>query len=320
MTWVLLIIVALVVALWFWLDRRAGSAPAVEPFDGQSFAIGAARVYRRGAPDADRAVIAVHGFCESPAYFTALYKDPQLELILVGNGDYHPALSATDRGAPPWSRAPESPLGTIGYEAEVVIQAAEHLARAPLVRVHGHSRGGAVLVEAARRRPDLFAGAEAVLEAPVLPRARQPRELPGVVLLLLPLLLPLWRLQPVNPRNERLWGDLSDARKRHLIRSLPFNPRRAVIMRRNLADIARWVRERPIDDLRHLPDRLVLVPEHDRILDPAAMRRSAEAGGARIAVVGGVSHFVTLDVPEAIPPLRDRDVAETAEVRHEQGA
>lgn len=320
MVWSLVIIVTLIIVLWVWLDRRVGPAPGTEPFDGEGFTIGAARVYRRGPPDADRAVIAVHGFCENPGYFTALYDDPRVELILVGNGDYHPTLAATDRGAPPWATAPESPLGAIGYEAEVVIQVVENLISAPLARIHGHSRGGAVLVEAARRRPELFANAEAVLEAPVLPQARQPKELPGVVLLLLPLLLPLWRRQPINPRNKRLWGDLSDARKRDLIRSLPFNPRRAVTMRRNLGDIAAWVRQRPTDDLRHLPDGLVLVAENDRILDPAAMRRSAEAGGTRIAAVAGASHFVALDAPVAIPPLRDRDAGETASPRHEQGA
>ncbi|SEP04265.1 alpha/beta hydrolase [Aquisalimonas asiatica] len=320
MTWILLIIVAVIVAAWIWLDRRVGPRPAVQPFDGDAFSIGAARVYRRGPADADGAVIAVHGFCENPGYFKALYVDPQLELILVGNADYHPVPSATDHGAPPWASVPESPPGTIGYEAEVVIQAAEHLARAPLVRVHGHSRGGAVLVEAARRRPDLFANAQAVLEAPVLPQARQPRELPAPVLLFLPLLLPLWRRQPINPRNKRLWGDLSDAGKRDVIRALPFNPRRAVTMRRNLGDIATWVRKRSTEDLQHLPDRLVLVPEHDRILDPAAMRRSAEAGGARVAAVAGSSHFVALDVPEAIPPVRVPGPGEQAPERHEQGA
>lgn len=320
MFWSLVVIAVLIVLAWLWLDRRVGPAPEAEPFAGECYRVGEACVYRRGPTDAHQSVIAVHGFCENPGYFTAFYDDPRLELILVGNGDYHPALEAADRGAPHWARAPESALGTIGYEAEVVIQAIENLASAPLARVHGHSRGGAVLVEAARRRPDLFADAEAVLEAPVLPQARQPRELPPIVLLVLPLLLPFWRRQPINSRNERLWGDLSDSRKRSIVRSLPFNPRRAVTMRRNLADIAAWVRQRPTDDLRYLPAALVFIPERDRILDPAAMRRSAEAGGAGVVEVSGASHFVALDAPGAIPPLAGSGADEVSALRHERGA
>jgi hypothetical protein len=47
----------------------------------------------------------------------------------------------------------------------------------------------------------------------------------------------------------------------------------------------------------------VLVPSHDRVLDGAAMHRSATLAGPALEVVRveGASHFVTLDRPDAIP-------------------
>lgn len=297
--------VLVVAALHGWLLFRPGPAPSREPFAGDCYRVADARVYVRRPVTARSTVVAVHGFLESPAYFTALYDLPELEVILVGSADYHPALDPRSETDAPWSARPTAPAGTIARDAEVLVQAMEHLISTRSVRVHGHSRGGAVVLEAARRRPDLFRGAEILLEAPLLPGGRPVWMPPRVLIELLPWLLPLWRRQPINRRNASLWGALDDPRKRRLVSSLPFNPRRAVTVRRNLLDLGEWGRHADSGLWSSVEAARVLVPMEDRILEPASMQSGAEEGGAGVQVdaVPGSSHFVALDRPAALPPL-----------------
>ena len=56
----------------------------------------------------------------------------------------------------------------------LMLRALEHLPRSPIVRVHGHSRGGAVVLEAASMRPELFKDVEVLLEAPTCQRQEAP--------------------------------------------------------------------------------------------------------------------------------------------------
>ncbi|MEZ5569937.1 MAG: hypothetical protein R3E54_16640 [Halioglobus sp.] len=74
-----------------------------------------------------------------------------------------------------WPSNPYAP-GTIEHDAFYVTLALEHLARGTRVSLHGHSRGGAVALEAGRQSPRLARPPDksvtAILEAPVLPGAR----------------------------------------------------------------------------------------------------------------------------------------------------
>ena len=120
---------------------------------------------------------------------------------------------------------------------------------------------------------------------------------------LLPFFVPLWRAKPITPRNAKVWGRLDDARKRALIMSLPFNPRRAITIVRGLESILEWQARA---DARHY-DAVrgsVLIAGDDRVLDSRSMRASAErAKGLRIIDAPTSSHFVLFDSPEVVPPL-----------------
>lgn len=299
------LVVVVLAGLHGWLLFRPGPGPSREPFSGDCYRVADARIYVQRPVTARSTVVAVHGFLESPAYFTALYDLPEVEVVLVGSADYHPALDPRSETVAPWGVRPLAPAGTIAHDAEVLAQAMEHLISTRCVRVHGHSRGGAVVLEAARQRPDLFRTGEILLEAPLLPGVRPVWTPPRAVIELLPWLLPLWRRRPINHRNQSLWGALDDARKRRLVGNLPFNPRRAVTVRRNLLDIDEWCRRADAGMWRKLGATRVLVPGDDRVLEPASMQVSAEQGGAhvRVEAVSGTSHFVALDRPTAIPPL-----------------
>lgn len=297
MVWLLVVVLAVVVLLvvrWR-LVHRVQSPLDPEPFEGNVYRVGEATVLERASRDPSMTVVCMHGYLENFHYFTEFYADPAVQLILISSADYHaPEPTAT----PPWPRDVPGVPGTIEYDAAVLVQALEHLPRAENIRVHGHSRGGAVVLEASVLRPDLFTRVEVVLEAPVLPGGQTRTPISAVTLFALPFIVPLWRKNPISKQNRALWGQLDDPRKRQVISALAFNPRHIRTMLANLVSIAAWVKR---TDAKHLSAvrGKVIVPGDDRVLDPESMRASAERAGDRLEIVSvpGSSHFVLFDEP-----------------------
>lgn len=291
-----------------WLLQRPVPPPPSEPFAGVHYPVGSATVSERATAAAPRAtVICMPGYCENVRYFTRAYADPDIQLILVSSAGYYTGLDGGQVQQAAWAHPPDAPEGSIEYDAMVLNQALEHLPRSDRIRVHGHSRGGAVVLEAAARRPELFQGVEVILEAPVLPQASlllQP--IPRFFYWLFPLLLPLWQAMPLPPVTLGRWGTLRDPRKRELIASFPFNARRGSILLANLRSVEAWMRNKPVQLYRHLDRGTILIPEDDQVLDAASMARSASHAEPRLTVVEvrGASHFILLDEPQSLPPLR----------------
>ncbi|AKF84644.1 hypothetical protein MFUL124B02_02305 [Myxococcus fulvus 124B02] len=302
---VLVGIVVLALALRQWLLVRECTPCPSEAFDGHIHRVGKAVVAERRCENPRATVLCMHGFVADMRYFTRHYEDPGLQLILVTSCDYHVPITGPREVPAPWAKVPSAPEGTIAHDAAVLVQALEHLPRTDHVRVHGHSRGGAVVLEAAKLRPDLFEKVEVVLEAPVLPRARAYTSLTRAQLWLLPFFIPLWRLAPISRHNRGAWGPLEDARKRELIMAFPFNPKRVSTMLTNLVDLARWFDERDESLFRNVRRGTVLVPGKDRVLESKSMLESAQKGRPELEVVtlDGCSHFVLWDRPDALPAL-----------------
>jgi pimeloyl-ACP methyl ester carboxylesterase len=186
----------------------------------------------------------------------------------------------------------------------VLVQALEHLGTTDIVRVHGHSRGGAIVLEAARLRPDLFERVEVILEAPVLPQGRPYAVMPNWALWFLPFFLAGWQQNPINERNRALWGPLDDPQKRRLIMGYPFNGRRAGVLIANIRDMSRWMEQEDAHLFANLVRGAILVPDRDRVLHPQAMLASAsQAQNLQIIEIPGGSHFVVFDQPDRVPPL-----------------
>ena len=293
-----LAVVLAVVAVRWWLVLREQAPPAFEPFEGAVYRVGEAAVLERTSKDPRVTVVCMHGFLENIGYFLPVYAGPEVQLILISSAGYHTPGAAT---VPAWARPVAGDPGTIEYDAAVLVQALEHLPRTSRVRVHGHSRGGAVVLEASMLRPDLFEKAEVVLEAPVLPGGTPRTPIAGVALWMLPFLIPLWRMQPISKRNLATWGQLDNADKRRVISALPFNPRRISTMLVNLRSIKAWSER---DDAKRLSAvrGVVLVPGDDQVLDPATMAASAERAGQKLQIVRipDASHFVSYDVPALV--------------------
>lgn len=311
MVWILITVLALVAVLvvvrWR-LVHGALSPLDPEPFDGEVYRVGDATVLERSGEAPRVTVVGMHGYLENFHYFTEFYADPAIQLILIASADYHaPEPTAT----PDWAREVASAPGTIEHDAEVLVQALEHLPRAEAIRVHGHSRGGAVVLEASILRPDLFRGVEVMLEAPVLPGGKTCTPISAVVLWALPFIVPLWRRNPISNQNRALWGRLDDPRKRQVISALAFNPRRIRTMLANLVSIAAWMKRTDAQHLGAVRGK-VIIPAEDRVLDPEAMRASAARAGERLEIVAvpASSHFVLFDEPGLfeLPPLPRREI------------
>lgn len=294
-----------IVYLRKYLLRKESPQQQAVPFSGELYQIGQACIAKRAHTGATATVVVMPGFVENFLYFTEHYADPTIELILLTSADYHVPVSKPCLITPEWAKAPKARPGSIAYDAAVLNLALTHLVTTQNVRVHGHSRGGAVILEAARQQPALFEQVEVILEAPVLPQGLPYTPMPAAVRWFLPFLLPFWQQQPINQRNRHLWGPLDNPRKRELIMGVPFNPKRAAIMLANLKDMAAWMPNTGTDIYQHVKRGAILVPGNDHVLQSAAMLASArQADNLQIIEVEGGSHFVLPDHPESIPPLR----------------
>jgi pimeloyl-ACP methyl ester carboxylesterase len=292
-----------VLALRTWLLHRPSPRAHQEPFDGTVVAVGKAAVAERGPSEPRVTVVAMHGFLEDPRYFTDYYAAPDIQLIAIASCDYHVPFGDGAPKPASWAKTPSASEGSIRYDAEVLLQALEHLPRSERIRVHGHSRGGAVVLEAASLRPDLFAKVEVVLEAPVLPGGKPYGEgISSFARWLLPIGIVAWKREPISQRNIKAYGSLEDPRKRALIEGLPFHPKHTAIMLANLEGIDAWMKANDSALYRNVRG-VVLVPGEDKVLDAAAMRASAAKSDLKLIELPACSHFVIFDRPDALPAL-----------------
>ncbi|QIB50485.1 alpha/beta fold hydrolase [Pseudomonas sp. OIL-1] len=296
--------VLIVVYVRRFLLRRETPPLQAATFDGEIFKVGKAAIARRAGTDTKSSVVVVHGFAENFTYFSRYYAAPHLELIKLSCADYHLPVENPNYVAAEWTFVPKHQPGTIAYDAAVLNLAIEHLVSHSSLRVHGHSRGGAVVLEAARQRPDLFVDAEVILEAPMLPQARPVQQISPIIAWLLPFYLAAWQQQPISDKNRSRWGSLEDPHKRDLVMGFPFNARHLSTMVTNIQDMADWTASTGPDIYRHVRCGAVLVPAEDRILDTASMRVSAQqAENLQVIEIENGSHFVIHDHPSSVPPV-----------------
>src|SRR5690606_19849325 len=140
------------------LDRPVPQRQAVS-MAAEVYRVGRACIIRRRSDNPVRSVVVMHGLLENPLSCTQYYGDPTIELIMLTSGGYPLPLANPVFEQPPWPTAPALVTGLIASDAQVLNLALQYLVSTPDVRVHGHSRGGAVVLEAARQRPELFEAA-----------------------------------------------------------------------------------------------------------------------------------------------------------------
>lgn len=288
-----------------WLARRPVPRRNQNGFPGVVYRVGNTAIAEKRSMSPRATVICVHGFSTNFHYFTEHYTNPDIQLILLSACNYHVPINEPRYVVTDWARTPTAPEASINYDAAVLVQSLENCPRTDNIRVHGHSRGGAVVLEAAAMRPDLFRDVEVILEAPALPQARQRLPVSRFSLWFLPFQVPLWqgaatligKLQSLTPTDT--------PRKRKLLACMPFNPRDVQTMMANLYDIGLWMKRRDTSIFNNVKQGTILLSMNDRVLYPRSSLRSAKQAGPNIKLIKleKPSHFILLDLPEAIPQL-----------------
>jgi pimeloyl-ACP methyl ester carboxylesterase len=246
-------------------------------------------------------------------YFQELYEESDAEIILLNNANYHCPFPATHVTELDWPRNPY-PIGTIEHDALYLALALERLVNGREVRLHGHSRGGAVVLETGRRYPELLNSTErpvhTILEAPVLPQARTPGNgsdpIPhGIRCYLLPIFFGLSR----NISSERLLKmpmmNPTTPLKTQLCHSIFSVSRSYATCVANVQSIVSWQRANGYELYRNFSSLIVVIGARDSSLCKHTMLASAKQGqtlnrGLSILQTEGTNHFISLEQPDTI--------------------
>jgi len=280
-----------------------------EMFSGRVYRVGKGAVsVRNHSGEAEQTVIGVHGFLENHCYFTQAYNDSATQLILLTCSNYHIPVNGVDLETPEWASPIKALEGTIEYDACILNQALQNLPSTRKVRVHGHSRGGAVVLEALHQRPELFENVELILEAPVLPQGSLH---PLVLTLLEPVSHGMWPwiIRMINSAPSSTYGQLffgkMNPRKKRLLSKMFSATQDHLTIVRNIENIMDWMQRRDTSLFENIRHGTFLVPRVDRILDRGAMLESARKSPTTVRIVEteAPSHFITLDDVDWIPDL-----------------
>jgi pimeloyl-ACP methyl ester carboxylesterase len=287
-----------------------------EDFSGDLYQVAHSIVaHKKNTGQSQRTIICMHGWLENYRYFTQLYTPNDGEIIFVNSSDYH----ATNKNITPikadWQTAPRYELHTIEHDAEILIQAVKNLASTDELWLHGHSRGGAVVLEAIKQNQALFKNATVILEAPILPEApivkanNRPKVLNDLVASItmypLPFIatwirkfgIPNFVLTNISPMNER---------KKLLLSGLLDNYKYTKVLIDNLENMNAWALANKIELLNLINKGYLLIGSKDEVLSRSLMLKLARKSKDNITVIESKnsSHFLTLDIPEQIKSLK----------------
>ena len=316
--WVLLCLLLALHAYREYWHRRDLPQIYTGEFEGELMKAGTTYIARRPARnDSQRTIVCFPGFLHDMRYFQEVYREHDAELILVNNANYHcPFLTEKVAGDVTELEWPENPhaIGTIEHDAFYLGLALERLVNGRDVRLHGHSRGGAVVLETGRQYPELVnckkRPVSATLEAPVLPQARtagnasdpMPHRLQCYFL---PIFIGLSR----NISTERLLKMPmmcpTTPLKTHICLSIFSVSRSYATCVANVKSIVNWQRAAGFELYRNFPSLIVVVGARDSSLNKRSMLASAKQGqnlnsGLSILQTEGTNHFISLEQPDTI--------------------
>ncbi|MEZ5572668.1 MAG: alpha/beta hydrolase [Halioglobus sp.] len=307
----LLFIVVLVTALRKVLANRVWPAPEGEEIRGTLLRLGENLVC---VPDRSHlpeeavnrtTLVCFPGFLEDMRYFLDVHRDTPARLILINNANYHNPFRGLTETSPAWFSGNPHPVGTIAHDAYCVNQVIEQMTGPERVVLHGHSRGGAVVLEAGNQRPELTHNVEAILEAPVVPRGRLynngEKKLQPVGFYLFPFILSILRIVPETTRLKSPLMRLATPVKRQIVAAIPFTPRQYATAGINSANIIDWQARSSYQSYEHFSRLTLFVGERDCVLSRTAMLASAaQSVAVTIIETSGTDHFISVERPELI--------------------
>ena len=299
-------------ALRTYLARKIWRAQPGEVFNGDLFQVGEHLICcpdRSHLPEDainQTTIVCFPGFLEDIRYFIALYRDVPARIIILNNGNYqNPFNDDTAVTKPAWVASNPYPLGIIAHDAYCLNLVLENMTSKERVVLHGHSRGGSVVLEAGHQKPDRASNTEALLEAAVVPQGRLVNKgeslLQPVGFYLMPLILSLLRILPESMRLKSPMMWVTNAAKNKHVAAIPFTPKQYATAQINLADILRFHSEASCDYYANFKGTTLFVGERDSVLSRSGMLESAKQSSAvDVIETQGTDHFISLERPDII--------------------
>lgn len=313
------------IALFIHLARsllaiKQWSAPTAEFFSGDLLTLGdnlvciPEREIDSQLPDDAPTVICFPGLLEDMRYFLNVHRETPARLIIINNANYQNPFAARPSPEPVWWQVNPHRLGTIAHDAFCMVKVVEHFIKEGAVYLHGHSRGGAVALEAGRQQPHLFRQATAVLEAAVVPQGRLAnngeRYLKPVGLYLLPFVFTVLRLLPEEKRRRALMIRKPTVHKNKLVAAFPYVPKQYATVVSQVADIIQWQLKSDVSYYEHFAAVCLITGERDQVLWRKAMLASArQSAKVQVIETQDTDHFPSLEKPDEVSALFAKQLA-----------
>lgn len=245
------------------------------------------------------------GFLEDMRYFLDVHHSTPARLIIINNANYQNPFTTDITSTPDWYKPNPHASGTIAHDAYCLNQVLEHMTGTERVVLHGHSRGGAVLLEAGNQQPERVQDLEAILEAAVIPGGRLAgnleRVLQPVGFYLYPFIFAVMRFLPESVRLKSPMMRVRTPAKEKNVAALPFTPKQYATAVINTADIIDWQARASYESYGHFKWVTLFVGQRDSILLRSAMLESAaQSGEVTVIETSGTDHFISLEQPDSI--------------------
>lgn len=265
-----------------------------------------------GQNASELSIVCFPGFLETPSYFIDLYGASGHELILVNNANYYHPFEQPNVQTLDWGPNPHS-LGTIEHDAHWLGLVVQKLASHPTILLHGHSRGGAVVLDAGRQYPQLMSEdkhTHAILEAAVVPGAWAATGKAGaaqsaITAYLLPFVFSSWRGMSEDKLAKMPMMHPSTATKTKVLKDIFKAGKQYSTLVTNMSNIAEWQDRTPDDVYSNYPRLRLVMGAKDSVLDNSSMQASGKRGealnrGMKVVPTENTNHFVSLENPEAM--------------------
>lgn len=309
----------IVFMLIFHIYRQYTAKKSIKPlvpnvFDGNLFEVGeTVFAIRRCQGDEGKTIICFPGFTETMSYFVELYKNENCQLIFVNNALYHCPFDMKSSEKLNWDANPFQPA-TIQYDGFYLAKIIKDYASHDKIFVHGHSRGGAVVLDAGRQFPEITRAdgkcITAILEAAVVPKGTTVAPQPGKVgkaisNYVMPIVFSLYAKISRDKLEKMPMMKPTNDLKTNIVMMNFKSPKHYWVYLLNVANIPEWQREQA-HSLYETYHQVVLIQgERDDVLENETMEASALVGQSlnktlRIVKTTGTNHFISLERPELV--------------------
>ncbi len=315
---IILCVILLIHILRYFIQNAKTQALNHQDFDGDLYQIGESVVAFQadnGATDTPkRTVVCMHGWLEDQRYFSKVHHNKNDELILINSCGYHLPNTKRSTKAANWQTPNPYAKYTIEYDAAVLIMAVKNLASHANLVLHGHSRGGAVVIEAIKQAPDLFAQAHVILEASILPEATVSRThqypkiidkvLTNIILYVFPFIAFYMSKKTLSATTIKGMG-LVNKENGFLLSGMLACAKSAIVLQHNIENMLVWPLKNKMHILENVKSGYILLGARDTVLSRRLMLKTAQKhrGALKIINTENSSHFISLDIPGQVKSL-----------------